>query len=45
MFYTFFINKEDKALLQKMKESDSFNPKDKKTESIFDRFKGYFSAF
>ncbi len=39
------INKEDKALLQKMKESDSFNPKDKKTKSIFDKFKGYFSAF
>ena len=39
------INKEDKAILQKMKESDTVDPKNKKTESIFDRFRGYFSAF
>lgn len=39
------INKEDKAIIQKMKESDSFNPKDKKTESVFDKFRGYFSTF
>ncbi|HNQ67910.1 MAG TPA: molecular chaperone DnaJ [Bacteroidales bacterium] len=37
------LSKEDKALLQKMQESESFNPKNKKTESIFDKFKGYFS--
>lgn len=37
------INKEDKILLQKMQESDSFNPENKKHESIFDRLKGYFS--
>ncbi len=37
------VSKDDKALLQKMQESESFNPKNKKTESIFDKFKGYFS--
>jgi len=37
------VSKEDKSLLMKMQESESFNPKNKKTESIFDRFKGYFS--
>jgi len=37
------VSKEDKALLQKMTDSESFNPKNKKTESIFDKFKGYFS--
>lgn len=37
------LTKEDKLLLQKMQESDTFNPKNKKTESIFDKFKGYFS--
>lgn len=37
------LSKEDKNLLQKMQESESFNPKNKKHESIFDKFKGYFS--
>jgi len=37
------INKEDKKLLEQIKGSDSFNPLNKKPESIFDRFKGYFS--
>ena len=37
------INKEDKKLLEQMKSSDSFNPTNKKPESIFDRVKGYFS--
>jgi molecular chaperone DnaJ len=37
------VSKDDKTLLQKMQESENFNPKNKKTESIFDRFKGYFS--
>jgi molecular chaperone DnaJ len=37
------VSKDDRTLLQKMQESDNFNPKNKKTESIFDRFKGYFS--
>ncbi len=37
------INKEDKKLLEQIKASDSFNPVNKKPESIFDRFKGYFS--
>ncbi|MDD2386363.1 MAG: molecular chaperone DnaJ [Bacteroidales bacterium] len=37
------VTKEDKILLEKLKQSDSFNPENKKHESIFDRFKGYFS--
>lgn len=37
------INREDKKLLEQMRSSDSFDPKNKKHESIFDRFKGYFS--
>jgi molecular chaperone DnaJ len=37
------VSKDDRTLLQKMQDSDNFNPKNKKTESIFDRFKGYFS--
>ncbi|MDD4150117.1 MAG: molecular chaperone DnaJ [Bacteroidales bacterium] len=37
------ITKEDKKLLEQLKQSDSFNPENKKHESIFDRFKGYFS--
>ncbi|HOK39246.1 MAG: molecular chaperone DnaJ [Bacteroidales bacterium] len=36
------LTKEDKLILHKMQESDTFNPKNKKTESIFDKFKGYF---
>lgn len=37
------VSKEDKVLLQKIQESDTFNPSNKKTQSIFDKFKGYFS--
>jgi molecular chaperone DnaJ len=37
------VSKDDKILLQKMQDSESFNPKNKKTESIFDKFKGYFA--
>jgi molecular chaperone DnaJ len=37
------LSKEDKSILQKMQESENFNPKNKKHESIFDKFKGYFS--
>lgn len=34
------LSKEDKILIQKMQESENFSPKNKKTESIFDKFKG-----
>ncbi|MBN2777394.1 MAG: molecular chaperone DnaJ [Bacteroidales bacterium] len=37
------ISKEDKKLLEQMKQADTFNPENKKHESIFDRVRGYFS--
>ena len=37
------VSREDKKLLEKMQESDSFNPENKKHENVFDKFKGYFS--
>lgn len=37
------VSKEDKKFLEDMKESNSFNPDNKKHESVFDKFKDYFS--
>jgi len=37
------ISRDDKKLLEQMRASDNFDPRNKKHTSIFDKFKGYFS--
>ena len=37
------LNREEKQALEKMQESDNFKPQESVKQSIFNRFKSYFS--